>query len=82
MLLSSYTVMIALYAHTFGSYGANLLLGHYQLAYMLLVVLVISVFTFVNFLGAFVSGRVEIALVAFKTMVLLMVASVGLGMVE
>lgn len=82
LLLSSYTVMIALYAHAFGSYGASLLPGHYQLAYIFLVVLVVSGFTFVNLLGAVVSGRVELALVAFKTLVLLMVAGVGLGMVE
>ncbi|MCE4610530.1 MAG: amino acid permease [Desulfurococcales archaeon] len=82
MLLSSYIVMIALYAHAFGAYGASLAPGHYHTLYITLVVLVIGFFTLVNALGAVVSGRVEMALVGFKLAVLLLVAAVGLGLVD
>ena len=82
MLLSSYIVMIALYAHAFGSYGASLAPGHYHVLYYILVTLVIGALTLVNFMGAVVSGRVELALVAFKLTVLVFVAAVGMGLVD
>lgn len=66
MLLASYIVMIALYAHAFASYGASLLPGHYNIAYVALAAFVVACLTLVNMLGAVVSGRVEVALVAFK----------------
>jgi len=82
MLLASYIVMIALYAHAFGSYGASLVPAHYHLAYMVLVVFVVSSLTLVNMLGAVVSGRLELGLVLFKLAVLLFVAAVGFGLVD
>ena len=82
MLLASYIVMIALYAHAFGAYGASMVPGHYNEAYTVLVVFAIGSLTLVNFLGAVVSGRIELALVAFKLFVLLLVAAVGLRLVD
>lgn len=82
LLLSSYIVMIALYAHAFASYGASLLPKYYNLLYYILVIFVISSLTIVNLLGALVSGRVELALVMFKLAVLVLVAAVSLGLVD
>jgi len=82
MLLAAYIVMIALYAHAFGSYGASLVQAHYTTAYILLVVFVISALTLVNMLGAVVSGRLELGLVLFKLGVLLFVAAVGFTLID
>ncbi len=82
MLIANYTVMIALYAYAFGAYGASLVPGFYHEAYVLLAVLAVASLTLVNFLGAVVSGRVELGLVLFKLSVLLFVAWIGLGRVE
>ncbi|MCE4617192.1 MAG: amino acid permease [Desulfurococcales archaeon] len=82
MLLASYIVMVALYAYAFGSYGASMLPCCYHEAYVALVFLAIGSLTFVNLLGAVVSGRVELGLVGFKLAVLLFVAYVGTGLVE
>ena len=82
LLLSSYIVMIALYAHAFGSYGASLFPSHYSVVYTILVIIVIGSLTFVNLLGAVVSGRVELALVMFKLSILLLVVLVGLEIVD
>jgi len=82
MLLAAYIVMIALYAHAFGSYGASLVQSHYTMAYTVLVVFVISSLTMVNMLGAVVSGRLELGLVLFKLGVLLFVAAVGFTLVD
>jgi amino acid transporter len=56
--------------------------GHYRVAYIILVIIAVASLTIVNALGALVSGRVELALVAFKLAVLLFVACAGLGLVE
>lgn len=82
LLLSSYIVMIALYAHAFASYGASLSPTHYNLLYYILIIFVIGSLTIINLLGALVSGRVELALVTFKLAVLILVAVVGLGLVD
>ncbi len=82
MLLASYIVMIALYAHAFASYGASLVQSYYHLAYIALAIFVVSSLTIVNMLGAKTSGRVELALVSFKLGVLLFVSMVALGLVD
>ncbi|MEB3846347.1 MAG: amino acid permease, partial [Desulfurococcales archaeon] len=82
MLLGSYIVMVALYAYAFGSYGASLVPSHYAEAYVVLVTIAIGSLTFVNLLGAVVSGRVELGLVLFKLSVLLFVAAIGLKEVD
>ena len=82
MLLGSYIVMVALYAYAFGSYGASLVPSHYAEAYVILVIIAIGSLTFVNLLGAVVSGRVELGLVLFKLSVLLFVAAIGLKEID
>ncbi len=83
MLLAAYIVMIALYSHAFGSYGASVLgPRYYREAYAALVILVVSSLTFVNLLGAKTSGRVELALVGFKLSVLIFVVIVAWGMIN
>lgn len=81
MLLVAYTVMIALYAYAFGSYGASTFHGGIVWARSLSLA-VIAIFAFVNALGAVVSGRVEDALVFFKVSVLLFVAAAVLPLVD
>ncbi len=80
LLLLSYIVMIALYAYAFGSYGANIL--QIPAAKHILATAVVISFTLVNALGAFISGRTEDALVAFKLAILLAVAGAGLVFVN
>ncbi len=81
LLLASYIVMISLYAYAFGSYGANVF-GSATLAKHVLITLVIILFTFVNALGAVVSGKTEDALVALKLVILLLVAGAGMTFVK
>ena len=73
LLLTSYIVMISLYAYTFGCYGVNLVSQNFPLLKHILISLVIVVFTLINALGALISGRVEDLLVAFKVAILLLV---------
>ncbi len=73
LLLASYVVMISLYAYAFGSYAANI----FGLNKHILISLIILLFTFVNALGAVVSGRAEDLLVGFKLAVLLIVVAAG-----
>ncbi|MEB2837377.1 MAG: amino acid permease [Desulfurococcales archaeon] len=81
LLVLSYTVMIALYAYAFGSYGASSF-GGGHLAARILGVAVILAFTGVNALGALVSGRVEDGLVFFKLSILVLVVAVSLPLIE
>ncbi len=81
LLLVSYTVMIALYAYAFGSYGASVL-GNNPLWKHLLITLVVFLFMGLNALGAYVSGKAEDLMVAFKLLVLLLVAGTGLFFVR
>ncbi|BAA78919.2 putative amino acid transporter [Aeropyrum pernix K1] len=82
MLLASYIVMISLYAHAFGSYGASMINCCPREAYIALVVFVIAGLTVVNMLGAIMSGRVELGLVIFKLLVLILVAVVSMPLVD
>ena len=81
LLLVSYTVMIALYAYAFGSYGAALL-GNSTVWKHLLMSTVVVLFMGINALGAYVSGKAEDLMVAFKLLVLLLVAGAGLAFVH
>ncbi len=76
LLLLSYTVMVALYAYAFGSYGANVLGGSALWKHGLATAVVLG-FMGVNALGAYVSGKAEDLMVAFKLLVLLLVAGTG-----
>jgi len=78
LLLASYVIMLSLYSYAFGSYGSALLFGHeVTLVKKLLVAGVISFFAFLNFLGAYVSGKVEDAMVFMKLGILLLFTGVG-----
>jgi len=60
LLLVSYVIMLALYASAFGAYGSALFLGHdVTWLHKLLAVGVIGIFTFINLLGAFLTGKAE-----------------------
>ncbi|WP_457549127.1 amino acid permease [Archaeoglobus sp.] len=74
LLLLSYVVMIALYAYAFGSYGATMI----PLPKPILCITVIAFFTFLNALGAVVSGKAEDALVVFKLSILVLICLAGI----
>ncbi|MET1123767.1 MAG: amino acid permease [Archaeoglobaceae archaeon] len=82
LLLLSYIVMISLYAYAFGSYGANLIPLEPEVSKHLLITSVIVVFTVVNALGAFISGKTEDFLVAFKLAILIVVAGAGVFLIN
>jgi len=82
LLLLSYVVMISLYAYAFGSYGANFLALNQNLARHVLASLAILIFTFVNALGAYISGKTEEMLVAFKLAILISVVGAGLFLIS
>ena len=78
LLLVSYVIMLALYAYAFGSYGSALLTGG-DVAWLhkSLAAAVIVVFTLINLLGAFLTGRAEDVMVLAKVAILLVFAAVG-----
>jgi len=72
LLLMSYVIMLSLYAYAFGSYGSALFLGHdVEWLHKLLAASVILVFTFINLLGAFMTGKAEDIMVFLKLFILL-----------
>lgn len=78
LLLASYIIMLSLYSYAFGSYGAVLIMGAENLfAKKLLTALVIAVFTVLNLLGAYIVGKAEDYMVAFKVFILLFFSVVG-----
>ena len=78
LLLASYVIMISLYAYAFGSYASAIVNVNAHFLKNILISLPILVFTIINALGAYASGKAEDALVAFKVVVLIVVASAGL----
>jgi len=83
LLLISYTIMLALYAYAFGSYGSALILGKDVLwLHQLLSAGVITVFMFINLLGAFLTGRAEDIMVIIKILILLIFAGVGTSTID
>ncbi len=80
LMLVSYVIMIALYAYAFGSYGSALFVGtdvawlHHTLA-----VSVIVIFTLINLMGAYLTGKTEDIMVFLKIAILLLFAGVGLA---
>ena len=78
LLLASYVIMISLYAYAFGSYASAIVNVNAHFLKNILISLPILVFTIINALGAYASGKAEDALVAFKVIVLIVVASAGL----
>ncbi len=78
LLLVSYVIMLALYASAFGAYGSALFLGHdVTWLHKLLAVGVIGIFTFINLLGAFLTGKAEDILVYTKVAILLIFIAIG-----
>jgi amino acid transporter len=64
--------MLSLYAYAFGSYGSALFLGHdVEWLHKLLAASVILIFTFINLLGAFMTGKAEDIMVFLKLFILL-----------
>lgn len=82
LLLLSYIVMVSLYAYAFGSYASNLLPLPPSMAKHVSITLVIIAFTFINALGAYVSGKTEEMLVAFKLAILLVIVIAGAYFVD
>ncbi len=78
LLLFSYIIMLALYASAFGSYGSALIAGS-DVAWIhkLLAAGVIALFTGVNLLGAFMTGKAEDVMVFIKLAILLIFTGVG-----
>ncbi len=78
LMLMSYIIMLALYAYAFGSYGSALILGSdVQWLQKVLAASVIVIFTLVNLLGAFMTGKAEDFMVFTKLTILIIFASVG-----
>ncbi len=79
LLLASYIIMLSLYAYAFGSYGAVLILGVEKLwVKKCLTAGVLIFFTVLNFLGAYIVGKAEDLMVAFKVLILLFFSVLGL----
>ena len=78
LLLMSYVVMLSLYAFAFGHYGSALFLGHDNATLSkILEAIVIVTFTFVNLLGAFMTGKTEDIMVFLKLFILIGFVAVG-----
>ncbi len=72
LLLVSYVIMLALYASAFGSYASALFTGHdIPWLHKTFAVTVISTFTLINLLGAFLTGKAEDLLVYTKIAILI-----------
>jgi len=78
LLLASYIIMLSLYSYAFGSYGAVLIMGVENLfAKKMLTAGVIIIFTVLNLLGAYIVGKAEDYMVAFKVLILLFFSVLG-----
>ncbi len=79
LLVAGYVGTLALYATTFGAYGAALISGQATpLVAHGLAILVMAAFLAINLTGAKISGRVELAIVAAKVAILAFFAVAGL----
>jgi len=78
IMLFSYVIMLALYAYAFGSYGSALFTGgDVDWLHKALSAGVILLFTFINLLGAFMTGKAEDMMVFLKLTILLVFIAVG-----
>ncbi len=84
MLVAGYVGTLALYATTFGAYGAAMISGDGGPVWLgpTLAILVIAAFLGINLFGAQTSGRVELAIVAAKVAILALFAVAGLTTVQ
>jgi len=78
LMLVSYVIMIALYASAFGSYGSALFVGSdIEWLHKALATGVIILFTLINLMGAYMTGKTEDIMVLLKVVILLVFAGVG-----
>ncbi len=79
LLVAGYVGTLALYATTFGAYGAAMLSNDGGPAWLsaTLAVLVVGAFLAVNLFGARTSGRIELVIVAAKVAILALFAVAG-----
>ena len=83
LLLISYVIMLALYAYAFGSYGAALIMGSDVIwVHKALAAGVIILFTYVNLMGTFMTGKTEDVMVLIKLLILLVFVGVGFTSIE
>ena len=82
LLVAGYVGTLALYATTFGAYGAAMIAGGVPWLAPALGLLVIAAFLGINLFGAKLSGGVELAIVAAKLAILVVFAVAGLVTVQ
>jgi amino acid transporter len=82
LLWIGYIFALSVYAEAFGSYAAIFLPNHSGLSVTILAVLIILIFTAINFLGPKVVGRSEIVIVGIKVGILITFAVVGLFFIK
>jgi amino acid transporter len=83
LLWMGYIFALSVYAEAFGSYAAILLpINHSGLSVTILAVLIILIFTFINFLGPKVVGRSELLIVGIKVGILIVFAVAGLFFIK
>ncbi len=83
LLWLSYIVMLSLYAHAFGSYGATLIPGGPAALWRhVLLSGVVVAFTALNAAGATVVGSLESVVVGLKTALLVVFVVAGVGTLE
>jgi amino acid transporter len=84
LLVVGYVGTLALYASTFGAFGAALIHGHGGSPWLAqgLGILVLSAFLAVNLTGAKTSGLVELVIVGIKLAILVLFAAVGIFTIE
>ena len=83
LLWIGYIFALSVYAEAFGSYAATFLpMGQSGLSVTILAILIILIFTSINFLGPKVVGRSEIVIVGIKVGILMVFALVGLFFIK
>ncbi len=83
LLWIGYIFALSVYAEAFGSYAAILLpINHSGLSVTILAVLIILIFTSINFLGPKIVGRSELLIVGIKVGILLVFAIIGLFFIK
>ncbi len=82
LLWIGYIFALSVYAEAFGSYAANFLPNHSGLSVTILAILIILIFTSINFLGPKVVGRSELVIVGIKVGILITFAVVGLFFIK
>lgn len=78
LLWIGFIFALSVYAKAFGSYAATFLPEHSGLSITVLAVLIILIFTLINFLGPKIVGRSEIIIVGIKIGILISFAVLGL----